>query len=142
MEGPFVPPDRSDSQFPQEAFSGEVAAGSVVLVERMDGDALAGRAGGLGQCIAKRIVTAIPNADPVDRTQDNGLACSENHDAPAPQCDLVEPADGIVGHGTADRRRGVHIERGQSQPGCFLIGGPCRSARTQKAQSKSQHQNG
>ena len=68
MEGSLVPSDRSNAQFPQEAFGCEVATGSVVLVERMDGDALAGRAGGLGQRVTKRIVATIADADPVDRT--------------------------------------------------------------------------
>ena len=71
------------AEIANDPLGGEIAAGCVVLMQRMHGDAIARRAGSLGQHLAKLVVPLVGDADPVDGAEDNRLAGAEDHDTTA-----------------------------------------------------------
>ena len=49
------------------------------------------------------------------RTQHDRLACAKQHDAAAPQRQIILPQHLVIRHHRAHRRRRIHIERRQAQ---------------------------
>ena len=101
-----------DAELLDEFLRREVTAWCVVLVERMNGDAGGGGAGGLGKGDAEGVMAFVGDADPVDRTEYDGVAGARDHDTATTQRQVIEALDRIVGHRRAQGRGGVDVERG------------------------------
>ena len=89
----------------------EVAARCVVLVKRMNGDAVGGGAGGLGEGDAEGVMAFVGDADPVDRAEHDRFARTRDHHTTAAQRQVIEALNRVVGHRRTQRRGGVDIER-------------------------------
>ncbi len=50
-------------------------------MQRVDGDAVGRRAGGVGQRLAELNVRGVADSDPVDRAQHDRLVLADEHDA-------------------------------------------------------------
>jgi hypothetical protein len=62
-----------DPHVSEELFGSEVGMGGIVLVEGVDGNSCRRRPCGLGEPGPEGIVGGIADADPIDRTEDDGL---------------------------------------------------------------------
>ena len=97
----------------QQLFCGKVTSRRVVLVQCVHRDTIGRRAGGSGQALAKGIVPLVSDSDPIDRAQDNRIAGAEQDDASAPQSQLFDSFDVIIGHHETDRRRRIDVKGSQ-----------------------------
>ena len=91
----------------------EVAAGGVVLVQTMDGDAFLRRAGRLRDGLAELRVSAVADADPINCAHHDRLFVGEKNDAASRQRidDFLSGDDQAVAQRRADRWRHVGLER-------------------------------
>jgi hypothetical protein len=78
-------------------------------------------AGGLGQLFAPYLVAAVANADPVQGTQHDGIAGTQDHHTAGTQR-IVDLAGRGISHWAAQWRRGIHVERANSDLAGGLIG--------------------
>ena len=71
----------AEAMLGHQCLYGEVACGRVVLMDGVDGDAVAGGVGGIGEGLPPDGVAAVSDADPVDRAEDDRPAGAEEDDA-------------------------------------------------------------
>ena len=83
MEAAIEPTKILQPEITNQPFGREITTGRVVLMQGVDRDAVARRAGGVRQRFPKLIVPLVGDADPVHRAQDDRLAGAKDHDAPA-----------------------------------------------------------
>jgi hypothetical protein len=82
----------------QQAFGRKIACRGVVLMERVHGDARGCGPGCLRQGLAERVVPLITDPEPIDRTQYNRFAGTQQYDSSAAEPQLVHAPHGIVSH--------------------------------------------
>ena len=92
----------------------QIAPRRVVRMQAMHGDALARRAGGLGECLAELVIPAVADSHPVERTQDDGLFCREQHHSAGRELidDFLRRRDQRVAQGSPDRGSNIGLEDG------------------------------
>ena len=78
-------------------------------MQRMDRHALGRCPGRIGQALAKELLPAVTDSDPVHRAQDDGPLSPEDHDAAARER-RINCFRRIVCKRTADRRRSINVE--------------------------------
>ena len=100
-------------QLAHQPLGREIAAGSVVLMQRMHGHAVARGSGRLGQRVAKGVMPRVGNPDPIDRAEDDRLFRAEQHDAATAERQFAQPLDRIIGHCRAQGRSGIDVKHGQ-----------------------------
>jgi hypothetical protein len=110
-----------------------------VLVKRVDGDAIGGRSRRGGQALAKGIVTFVSDADPIDRTQDNGITAAKQNNTSAPQSQFFDPLDRVISHHEPDWRRRVDVKGRQLQARLGrVVGGGCYGKTPSKPQDRGE----
>ena len=100
-----------NAEFLDQFLRREVAAWGVVLMERMDGDAVGGGASGFGEGEAEGVMAFVGDTDPVDRAEYDWVARARDHDAAATQRQVIEALYGVVRHRRTEGRGSVDIER-------------------------------
>jgi len=72
-----------------------------MLVHRMDCHALRRRSGGLGQSLPEHIMALVADPNPVDRTQNNRFAGTQQNHATTAQTEFPLRLDRVIGHHAA-----------------------------------------
>ena len=98
----------------QDCLDTKIQAGSVMLVQRVDGYPLGRRPDGLRQFRSENLVSPVSDPDPIHGAQHDRSVVIQEHDAPAGQRhhDLLER---IVGQRTTQGRRRIHLESRHTQ---------------------------